>query len=122
MQDMSIAYSGNIMTSNNYDQPPRVLSSSRAPESQIMADNTFGMHFGPKSLYQIPWPRPVFTTVKPPNNDLTHIDPGRTHLAYTDEDPEVKFVNNVVPTFHGIPLFDPYDVKYKFKRPYSKVR
>ena len=122
MSGSPIAYSGNIQSSNNFDTPQIVLSSSRAPKSQILAKDTYGMYFGPKSLYQIPWPYPVFSTVAPPNNDLTHIGPGRVQYAYVDEDPEEIFINKVVPTFQGIPIFNPHDVKFRFKRPFSKVR
>ena len=118
------AYSGNIQTSNTFDPPSIVLGKSRSPESQIFFDGTYGLHYGPKSIYQVPWPFPVFSTTDPPNADLTFNDPGRIKIGYHDSgqfvDKEVVFIGGVVPTSAGIPLFDPHRVNYKFKRPYRK--
>ena len=126
MQGSPIAYSGNIQTSNTFDKPPIVFGRSRAAESQVYADGTYGLHYGPKSIYQIPWPFPVFSTTDPPNEDRTFVDPGRVQMKFRDsgaiQDKEVIFIGGVVPTSGGIPIFNPHKVQYKFKRPYSKFR
>lgn len=121
-----IAYSGNYHTSNLFTQPPKTLGKSRAPESSVYADRTYGLKYGPKSVYQVPWPFPFYSTVAEPNDDLTHVDAGRPQTLFKDtgdfKDPEEIFVGGVVPTSAGLPIFDPTKARFKFKRPYEKIR
>ena len=121
-----IAYSGNYHTGNLFTEPPKVLGKSRAPESAVYADRTYGLFYGPKSVYQIPWPFPVYSTTDPPNDVQTYIDPGRPQTAYLDkgdfQDKEEIFIGGVVPTSAGLPIFDPTKARFKFKRPYQKIR
>ena len=125
-QAQPIAYSGNYHTSNTFTQPPKTLGKSRAPESAIYADRTYGLKYGPKSVYQIPWPFPVYSTTAEPNADMTYMDPGRPQTAYKDtgdfKDKEEVFIGGIVPTSAGLPLFDPTKSRFKFKRAYEKIR
>ena len=119
-----IAYSGNIHTSNLFSEPTHVLAKSRAPESQIYADNTYGLFYGPNSVYQVPWPFPVYSVTAPPNEDMKFVDPGRPNLRFMDSgdilDKEEIFIGGKGPSSGGIPLFDTTNARFKFKRPYRK--
>ena len=120
------AYSDNIHTSNLFTQPSTTLNKSRAPESAVYADDTYGLFYGPKSIYQIPWPMPVYSVTDPPNQSQKFIDAGRplnANLSNSDFlDKEEIFIGGVVPTSAGIPLFDPTKARFKFKRAYQKIR
>ena len=119
-----IAYTGNIHTSNTFNPPPKILGASRAPESSVYADNTYGLFYGPKSVYQVPWPFPVYSVTAPPNEDMKFVDPGRPNLRFMDSgdilDKEEIFIGGKGPSSGGIPLFDKTNSRFKFKRPYRK--
>ena len=124
MQGAPIAFSNNVHTGNNFATPPIVLGRSRAPESQIYTKNTYGLKFGPNSVYQIPWPMPVYSTTELPNHDRKFVDTAHETIQYLDtsafKERELVFIGGKVPYSGTIPLFHKDKPRYKFKRPYSK--
>ena len=114
----------NVTQGNNWTDESKTISSSRAPESAKYADDTYGLDYGPKSVYQVPWPYPVYSTIEAPNHINAQIDPLEGQIKYmdysTEKDREEIFIGGKVPTSAGIPIFDPAKAKYKFRRPYSK--
>ena len=116
----------NVTQGNNWVEENQKISSSRAPESAKYADDTYGLDYGPKSVYQVTWPYPVYSTIEAPNHINAHVDSLEGQVKYMDysmeKDREEIFIGGKVPTSAGIPIFDPAKSKYKFRRPYSKSR
>ena len=126
LQATPISFTSNVQTSNTFKQPQKIINASRDPKSQQYFDDTYGLIYGPNSVYQIVWPFPVYSVTDNANEDMTYVDPNRQHFASLDtneiQDKEEIFIGGVVPTSGGRPLFNPVHGKYKFKRPFKKIR
>ena len=121
---MDFAYTDNENTSSNFIQQTSkntLISTSAEPKSNTYQDYTYGLNYGPNSIYQVPWPFPVFSETRAPNHDRA-FDSGGIDINYDTAEPENIFIGGVVPESGGHPIFDSSKIKYKFRRLYTKSR